>query len=287
MADFISLLKRKTRGSSSSGSESEVVTPREKRICESVSESTDETDEIIMALDKAGDLASNLQLVLQKLNSLESKVEGVLEKFTSLESSVKGIKSEIASLSDKTASVEKSVGEMDNNLKFMNSEIEELKSKIRDNDMEIKSLNDRLLYQDVYSRRENLRFFGIPESTDKTEENAREVIYRFMETELELDNARDIDLQRVHRMGAKKPGYSRPIIARFLRYPDRERVFERALEMKEEIDVKIYSDFPKEIQERRKRQWPRLKRAREEGKRAFFSKKEPDKLYIDGQLVAA
>ena len=50
-------------------------------------------------------------------------------------------------------------------------------------------------------------------------------------------------------------------------------------------DVKVYSDLPKEISERRKRQWPRLKKAREEGKIAFFSKPEPDKLFIDGQFV--
>ena len=30
---------------------------------------------------------------------------------------------------------------------------------------------------------------------------------------------------------------------------------------------------------------PRLKKAREEGKIAFFSKPEPDKLFIDGQFV--
>ena len=66
-------------------------------------------------------------------------------------------------------------------------------------------------------------------------------------------------------MGKKKLGVPRPIIARFLRYPDRERVFKRALEMKDDVDVKVYADLPKEIQESRKKQWPRLKRAREEG----------------------
>ena len=48
-------------------------------------------------------------------------------------------------------------------------------------------------------------------------------------------------------MGKKKPGVPRPIIARFLRYPDRERVFKRALEMKDDVDVKVYVDLPKEI----------------------------------------
>ena len=44
-----------------------------------------------------------------------------------------------------------------------------------------------------------------------------------------------------------------PGIARFLRFPDRERVFRRALELKDEIDIKVYADHPKEIQERRRK----------------------------------
>ena len=100
-----------------------------------------------------------------------------------------------------------------------------------------------------------------------------------------MENARDIEFQLVHRIGAKKPDSPRPIIARFLRFPDREKVFKRALELKDEIDVKLYADYPREIQERRRKLWPRLRRAREEGKRAFFDKKEPDKLIIDGHMA--
>lgn len=278
MEEIISVPKRKTRGSSSS-SES-ATTPKEKKP-RSPSETT---DEINMALEMAEDLGSKIQLVLQKLSGLESMVEGVLQKFNVLESSVKTIEAEIATLSAKTSAVEKSVGVMDNSMKFLNSEVEELKSQVNENVREIKNLGDRILYQDVYSRRENLRFFNIPEFTDTTEDSA-ELIYRFMERELEVDNARNIEFQRVHRIGAKKQGTSRPIIARFLRFPDRERVFRRALELKDDIDVKVYADYPKEIQERRRKLWPRLKRAREDGRRAFFDKKEPDKLFIDGHLV--
>ena len=103
-----------------------------------------------------------------------------------------------------------------------------------------------------------------------------------MERELNIEGARHIEFQRVHRIGVKKPGTSRPIIARFLKYPDRERVLKRALERRGHINVKIYSDLPREIQEGRKKQWPILKRAREEV--GFFSKKERDKLFIEGRL---
>ena len=62
------------------------------------------------------------------------------------------------------------------------------------------------------------------------------------------------------------------MIVRFLRFPERELA-------RDDIDIKVYADFPKEISERRKKQWP------EKRKIAFFSKPEPDKLFIDGQFV--
>ena len=60
------------------------------------------------------------------------------------------------------------------------------------------------LYQEVYYRGENLRLLGIPESMDT--ENTSEVVYCFFEMELEIENARDIEFQRVHRIGKKKVG---------------------------------------------------------------------------------
>ena len=60
---------------------------------------------------------------------------------------------------------------------------------------------------------------------------------------------------------------------------------EKTCELESDTDVKVYSDFPKEISERRKKQWPKLKKARKEGKIAFFSKPEPDKLFTDGHFV--
>ena len=135
-----------------------------------------------------------------------------------------------------------------------NAEVEDLKTQSRNNQQSIVSLKERLLYQEVYDRRENLRFFGLPESTESTIEDSREVLYRFLERDLDIEGSRNIEFQGVHRLGRKKEGTSRPIIARFLRYPDREQVFKAALEAQDEIDVKLYADLPKEIQENRKKQ---------------------------------
>ena len=58
------------------------------------------------------------------------------------------------------------------------------------------------------------------------EENTKEVLFNFMEQELQIVNAREkLEFQRVHRLGKPKANESRPIIARLLRYQDREVKF--------------------------------------------------------------
>ena len=121
----------------------------------------------------------------------------------------------------------------------------------------------------MYNRRENLRFFGFPESADGAE-NTHEVVRKFLSDELEMENAADIEFQRAHRIGKKKTGETRPVIVRFLRFPERELVFRRVRELADDIDIKVYADFPKEISERRKKQWPHLKKSKRGGKDCFL-----------------
>ena len=278
MDDILSRFKRKERGSSSSDSE---TSPQGKRVC------SEEPDEILVALDMSKDIGVKLQQVLDKLGEMDKKIESVMENVAGLEKTMTNIQSEVSSLKVRADLAETKLKEMDTGLQFANGEVEDLKTQSRNNQQCIESLKERILYQEVYNRRENLRFFGLPESTESTIEDSSEVLYRFLERDLDIEGARSIEFQRVHRLGRKKAGTSRPIIARFLRYPDRERVFKAALEAQDEIGVKVYADLPKEIQENRKKQWPRLKRAREEGKIAYFSRKEPDKLFIEGRFIAS
>ena len=191
-----------------------------------------------------------------------------------LEKTVYGVKSDVQELQSKTKTLKTTVKDIEISLAFKEAEVDTLRK-------EIKELKDIQLYKEVYNRRENLRFFDVPEVAD---ENTSDVLHRVLEDELQIENASQIEFQRVHRLGKKTDGSTRPIIARFLRFPE---IFQKAMELKNESDVKVkvYSDFPKEIQDRHTKQWPKLKRAREDGKTAFFSKQEPDKLFIDGIFV--
>ena len=107
-----------------------------------------------------------------------------------------------------------------------------------------------------------------------------------LENVLGIEDAKDIEFQKVPRMGKPRMdgSGSRTIIARFLRFLDRERVFKCGRKLKG-TNYKMFEDIPKELHELRKQQMDKLRQAKKDGNRAFFSKTEPDKLYIDGRYV--
>ena len=123
-------------------------------------------------------------------------------------------------------------------------------------------------------------------------ENAPEVEGTFLSDELEMENAANIEFQWAHRIGKKKTGETRLVIVRFLRFPERELVLRRVRELADDIENLrgfSYRDKRRKKKQKKKQQqqqWARLKKARKEGsKDRFFSKPEPDKLFVDGHFV--
>ena len=146
-----------------------------------------------------------------------------------------------------------------------------------------------------YSRRENLMFIGIEEhntmeqdeqGTHREAENTKEIIYKFMEEELQISNPRDkIEFQRIHRVGKPKHDGPRPIIARFLRYADREMVLHQARKTLKDKEFSVFEDIPKELYKLKKSQKEKFKDANDRGYNVYFSKRFPDKLYVNGKFI--
>ena len=120
---------------------------------------------------------------------------------------------------------------------------------------------------ETYSRRENLKFFGVLGNIERTMEEAtagqrvvvekiREVMYQFLEEKVRTEQPREkIEFQRIHRLGKPNSFKPRPIMARFLRYSDRELVVENARKhLKGHQDFHVFEDIPKDLYELRKLQ---------------------------------
>ncbi|CAH3015547.1 unnamed protein product, partial [Porites evermanni] len=288
--------KTKSRNLATSSS-SEELSPEGKKLRHSYSPDSkisDDEDQVMAALNLTEGVTKKLDLILERLSKLDSKMEELNKTVKGLQGKVSSLEIDVVSIKDKQKSLDQKFTHVESNSKFVDSNIKELQEMVEERKDEISACRKQILYLEAYSRRENLKFEGIPElpkssgqQNATSKEDTKEVLANFMENVLGIEDAKDMELQRVHRIGKPKSengNGSRTIIARFLRFSDRERVFKCGHKLKD-TGYKMYEDFPKELHDLRKAQMNKLKKARQEGKRANFSKSEPDKLYIDGKYV--
>ena len=248
-----------------------------------------------------------IELILSKLAILEDKMDGIekhmcnvdetvsrlQEKVSTLELCLNGHDELVRSVEAKVTSYIADADKMKSDISTLNKNVKSAEEKILNYEAdvakangEMASLRKQLQYMETYQRRENLRFYGIPEQSEG-KENSREVLVDFFKNNLGIDDAESIELQRVHRIGKYDSEQTKPrqMIARFLRYPEREEVFSKAGRLKG-TGLGISADLPKSIVEARKKLINKFKAAKKDGKTAFFSRAEPDKLYIDGVLIS-
>ena len=201
----------------------------------------EENDVVLTALEMTDDLGGILKQILEKLKKLDS-----------IENTVRKIEVSLAKLEARTAKLdffqEKAASDIEQ-LKFgqdlieknqekaqkatakkleaLDKKLAELGEKEKLIDSKIEELNTKDLYLEAYSRRENIKFNNIEESSPSgsREEDTEEVLRSFMERELGYGDARSVEIQRVHRLGKKRSdGESRPILARFLRSKDCDKI---------------------------------------------------------------
>lgn len=160
-----------------------------------------------------------------------------------------------------------------------NKEIKENLTSITNN---LKTLKDQHFKLQSRSMRDNLIFTGIDEQREESADMCEQLLNKFIEEKLGITD--EIPFHRVHRMGRKQTNKSRPIVAKFVNFKDRERIRKTSITaLRDQNDRKysVFEQYPKEINDQRKLLYPHYKAAKRQGKRAQLVM---DKLYIEGEL---
>lgn len=248
---------------------------------------------------------------LKSLDNIERKLSNMCSQISNLDSRLSVNESSVKTLSSKVQDIEESRNfdseylekiketerrfqreitqnnQMRSDLDKAAEEREKIKKDIKDLNAkateEREQMRNELTDLKGRSMRNNLLFYNFPEqSTDQKNEKCEEKIYEFCELELEMPNVRsDVKIERAHRIGAFKRGKTRPIVARFNNYKDKEEVKKIGFSKLANSRFSVGDQFPKLVQDRRRKLMPVKKAAMREGKRAVFSY---DKLYIEGEL---
>ena len=144
----------------------------------------------------AEDVLPKLDIVLKKLEAMDTKLDNLESYVKNVDAKAKALTLKVETLEATTRNAMKSVEELDKGLAFLNNEVEGLKKL----EKVCTALRQEVLYMGVYQRRENLRFYGIEEDPERPEDT-RQMLIDFLQSELGIDDASDIDFQRVHRIG--------------------------------------------------------------------------------------
>ncbi|XP_020903896.2 protein unc-13 homolog C [Exaiptasia diaphana] len=214
------------------------------------------------------------EIDLKKLYNLVLEMNKKLDKLEGIERHVKRINKDIRDLKNSCQYAHDSIEEVQkeqNKYKGKMKALEERLEKIEDENKKIKQSTVNLRAR---SMRNNLLFFNIEE---KDQENCEDEIKNIVE-QIGMEPW-TVEIERSHRMGKRREEKPRPIVAKFLRWQDKERVRKSAYKLKG-TKIGIAEQFPMEIEEKRKELYPILKLAKKEGKKAKIVR---DQLFIDGQ----
>ena len=172
------------------------------------------------ALSMTQDVGATLQVILAKLEMLDSigsaakKIEANLAKLenrtrrlehfpTTAKKDIEDLKEGInftgQQLSDKTEALERPH-------RLYETQLAELTRKCQKNEDLLGEIHSKNLYLESYSRRENIKFTNVEESTEigGRNEDTEEVLRTFLELDLGYREARNVEIQRVHRIGKSK-----------------------------------------------------------------------------------
>lgn len=255
---------------------------RESRRRKRIRERGSQTDE-----EGAGEEEHNhgCTMCSKKLDGIQEKLDKVLSMLP-----------EIKQLQAKVVKLEKEKNALKESLELSQAEIAELKNEAAstvtklaaasDKIAKVDELERRLIKQECHNRRNNIKFFGIQDDDHESPKDTERKLRQFLQKEMKIPSGEleDIEFERVHRIPTRPKedkGQPRPIIAKVSFFQDKEFIKSRIKNLPKGKKYGVADDFPKEVDEIRKKLHPVLKKAKEQRKMAFFN---VEKLIIENAV---
>ena len=223
------------------------------------------------------------------LNIISMKVNNLEEKLTQIDTRVTDVENSCSFVNEKYDTQKAEIQSTKANIKAVQDQCKQLEDRQKEMKAQTESINkidSKILDLESRSMRENLMFFGVDEEDgdDDNAEDCFDKIKAFLKEILDFGEgeARDIELDRAHRMGRKRDTTIRPIVVKFHRYSDREKVRIRGYEKRDILKTKklsVRAQWPKEIMDKRKPLYSVFKKEKDLGKDVKFVK---DKLFVNG-----
>ena len=217
---------------------------------------------------------SPLNVDITEIKSFIQETTGKISLITDLQNELKAMKKDFDEVKERVTALETLVSSQTETIVSLEGCCEDNDLKTAELQSQNKKLHNDALYAECYSRRENLQFHGIPE---RRYEDVEAIIAQVCK-DARLDLPR-YSFVRVHRLGEYRRNQTRPVIARFHHFKDREVVWRSRKVIKAQQNVGISEDFHPEILARRKELYPILDAAYN-----YYNPEHPELKYL-GKIV--
>lgn len=282
------------------------IPPWAVNICAQLQNIQSQTQSIQTQLETQDTRWHRVETQLANQSTRMNQIEAQISQFNALQQKVADTDRNIASINTEVYDIKTKVEEYDRSIHYYSQVCDDIihtntdiNSKVDDLFKTIASLekkqcelsaeqtktNEKLTDVQWRSMRENLIFYGIPESelNRGMYENCELIIKNFIRMEMNIN--KDIQFDRVHRLGrySQQQRYPRPIVAKFTYYKDKELVRLNAPKTLINSSYVVKEQFPAEMEEKRKLLYGEAKRARQNANNKVRLVR--DKLYVNGQEV--
>ena len=174
---------------------------------------------------------------------------------------------DIERLKNTTKELENSVSDLQTDNIELKNEVNDLRKRLQlsegmiaQQNSKISQQKEQILELSARSMRENIVVHGIPEGTNESWEDTKKKLKSFIEKDLKAD-PEQVVIDRAHRTGTRAEG-PRQIVAKLLTQDSKDVIFKNVKNLKGKAHLKVHEQLPAEINERRKRLWPKFKAAK-------------------------
>ena len=231
------------------------------------------SNEIVQPPTWATELIKDVKQIkesMRKIETIEKTVNMINMKVTNLEDKVKSIDNRVTEVENSSSFLAEQSDVCNQTLNSTKTELKKMKKIYDDLENEAKKIEerrtqmeDKLTDLECRSMRDNLIFYGIPETAAEDCENK---VKELCKEKLGILNADTFVFDRVHRLGSeqntRKP---RPVVVKFHLYKEREIVRNKSFERetsdrlrRENLGVGV--QWPKQVREARRELRPIYKK---------------------------
>ena len=228
-------------------------------------------------------------------NARLAEIDEKLNKLLTFIPELEAFRKRMKTLEDENVSMQESLQSSQteiNEMKVLQGKVtkqqEAIEESLQFTKRDLAELQRRHIKLECHSRRGNLKFFGIKERGRESNEDTEEVLREFLRNDLKIpgEDERNIHFDRVHRISSRRASNAqdlkpRPIIVKLVDFLDKEFIKSFIKNLTKGSKFGIADDFPKEVEEIRKKLHPVLKTAKQQKRVAFF---KVEKLIIDGSI---